>query len=102
MELLKSGINEFRSIFSSTKTEEAQKEGIKILIQSAKREAETYAENLGLKVYKVIEIDTKMRKLRGGEGVFFTAKSNVDYSLLEIPQSYRVKLFANISFALIK
>jgi len=100
--LLKNGISQFSSIFSSTQTDEVQKQGIKKLVQSAKREAEIYANNLGLKVGKVIKIETKMRRLRGGEPAFFVAKPNVDYSLLEIPQTYNVKLFANFSFSLIK
>ena len=102
IELLKNGINEFSSIFSSTKTDEVRKKGIEKLVQSAKREAEIYAENLGLRVGKVIEIESRMRRLRGGEPAFFVAKPNVDYSLLEIPQTYSVELFANFIFSLIK
>ncbi len=102
IELLKMGINEFNSIFSSTEINKARKEAISNLVRAAKKEAEIYANNLGLKVKKVIEIESKMRRFRSGEPMFFIAKPNVDYSLLEIPQSYRVNLFANFSFLLTK
>jgi len=102
IELLKNGINEFKSIFSSDKVEKVREEGIKKLVEAAQNEAKIYADNLGLKVGKVISIDTKTRRYRGGNPVFFTAKPDVDFSLLDIPQSYTVKLFANISFALVE
>ncbi len=102
IELLKNGINEFKSIFSSGEIKEAREEGIKKLVEAAEREAKIYADNLGLRVGRVISIDTKTRRYRGGDPVFFTAKPNVDFSLLDIPQSYSVKLFANISFTLVK
>ncbi len=102
IELLKNNINEFRSAFSSTKIDKIRAEGIRELVQSAKKEAEIYAENLGLKVGDVIEIDTKTRNIRGNQGVFFRAKQNTDYSLSEFPRSYTVKLFADITFELIK
>ncbi|VAX21615.1 hypothetical protein MNBD_IGNAVI01-1002 [hydrothermal vent metagenome] len=101
IELLKNGINEFKSVFSSDKAEKTREEGIRKLIEAAEKEAKTYADNLGLKVGRVISIDTKTRRYRSSDAVYFTAKPDVDISLLEIPQSYNVKLFANISFALV-
>lgn len=102
IELLKMGINEFNSIFSSKETDKIREKGIKELVRTARKEAEMYAEELGLSVERVIEIESRMTRLDGGEPVFFTASPKVDYSLMDIPQSYSVKLMANISFQLSK
>ncbi len=103
IKLLKNGINEFRSTFSSTKIEEIRKEGIKKLTQAAKREAEIYADNLGLKVGGVIEISSNNRSRRGARSAaYLVASSASESSLLEIPQSYSVNFSANFTFALVK
>ncbi|MCF8355616.1 MAG: SIMPL domain-containing protein [Melioribacteraceae bacterium] len=102
IELLKMGINEFNSIFSSSDTDKIREKGITELVLTAREEAETYAEELGLKVERVIEIESRSRRLDGGKPVFFTASPEVDYSMMDIPQSYSVKLMANISFLLSK
>ncbi len=102
IELLKAGINEFKSIFSSKKTNEIREKGIKQLVQNAKREAEIYADNLGLRVNQVIEIESRMRRTDAGEPAFFVAAPSVDFSLLEIPQAFTVKLYATITFLLTK
>jgi uncharacterized protein len=98
--LLKIGINNFSSLFSSTKTSEIKEKAISSLIYDAKNEAETYARNLGLEVGKVKEIETRMGRVDVGQPTYFVATPSVDYSLLEIPQTYKVNVFAKISFYL--
>ena len=98
--LLKIGINNFSSLFSSTEIESIKERAINKLISDARNEAEIYAKNLGLKVENVKEIETRIGRVDAGQPTYFIATPNTDYKLLEIPQSYSVNVFAKISYYL--
>lgn len=98
--LLKIGINNFNSLFSSTEINSIKERAINKLISDAKNEAEIYAKNLGLTVDNVKEIETRIGRVDAGQPTYFVATPNTDYTLLEIPQSYSVNVFAKISFYL--
>ncbi|MBU0558615.1 MAG: SIMPL domain-containing protein [Bacteroidetes bacterium] len=99
--LLQSGISSFKSVFSTSNIEEAQERGIKQIVASAKKEAEIYAKSLNLTLAIVTEIETRLgRHERGGEPLFFTASSEDNSTLLDIPQAYKSSITAQITFRL--
>ena len=98
--LLTIGIQTFQPIFSTTHIEDAKKRGVKKALETAKKEAELYAENLNMKVSRVVEIESRVSDdFPYGGATYF--QSGTSKKLLEIPQQISVQSSVRVKFALV-
>jgi len=98
--LLTIGIQTFTPVFSTTHIEDAKKRGVKKALETAKKEAELYAENLNMKVSRVVEIESRVSDdFPYGGATYF--QSGTSKKLLEIPQQISVRSSVRVKFALV-
>jgi len=102
--LLNIGIHSFQPVFSTTHIENTKKRGVKNALEMARREAELYAENLDMKVGRVVEIESNVRDdyhYGGPYGSGTYMQSGTTKELLEIPQQISVLTLVKVKFALV-
>ena len=98
--LLQNGVYVFRSAFSTTHEEEAKRMGIENAIITAQKEAEIFAENIGMKVSRIVGVEAIVREGLHSEGVYMTVSTSRDV-LFDIPQSFQARTKIKIKFALV-
>lgn len=98
--LLTNGIYTFQPFFSTTQIEDAKKRGVKKALETAQREAELYAENLNMKVGRVVEIESTVRDGPPYNGSTYF-QSVTSKRLLEIPQQISVKTSVKVKYSLV-
>jgi uncharacterized protein YggE len=98
--LLNIGIQTFQPVFSTTHIEDAKKRGVKKALESAQKEAELYAENLNMRVSRVIEIESRVSDDFPYGGATYL-QSGTSKKLLDIPQQINVQSSVKVKFALV-
>jgi uncharacterized protein YggE len=99
--LLNIGIHSIHPVFSTTHFEDTKKRGVKNALEMAREEAELYADNLNMKINRVVEIESNVRDDYPYGGPYGSVQSGTTKSLLEIPQQISVLTLVKVKYALV-
>ena len=74
--------------------------GIENAIITAQKEAEIFAENIGMKISRIVEVEAIVREGLHSKGVYMTVSTSRDV-LYDIPQSFQAHTKIKMKFALV-
>jgi len=102
IDLLKNGFYEFSSSFSTSKNKEGHEKSVKNALRNAREEAELYANNLNLKIGKIVSVSSNNPVIYPRNDLMLKASMDPEASLINISQHITITTNVNVVYSFIE